>query len=179
MSMSIRSCDSSSTSGSSNDATSADRFNAAVARFNAAAGTNAPSSNSGTQNSAADPSTDSDQARLLQRLITHLERQESSPATSAQDQALIKQLLPLLQSKLDSLGGSPSANAGDNETALLQQLIAAFEPGSTANQNLGATPAGANPSGPQSDNPAQGISSNEIAAMLAYANGTGPEVNLA
>ena len=111
-----------------------------------------------------------DLASLLQQLITLLQGQAGAGSLSPQDQALVKQLLPLLEAKLDSLGGAASAGPAGTETGLLQQLITALQPQAAGTDEKAAVSTGA------AYSPSTGISQAEIEAMLAHSNGTGPEV---
>jgi len=107
-------------------------------------------------------------------------------APNAELTSLIKQLVSLLQQALGT-GGSPASAAvagsagGTAQTAtLIKELIAQLQPqgqGAPAGINAQAQPQA--PAAPASYNPGMGIPGSEIDAMLASANGTGPQVNFA
>ena len=111
---------------------------------------------------------------LLQQLASEMQ----SGASGSDMASLIKQLIPLLQQQLSQGGG---ASGGTSTASLINQLIPALQGQSGAGaQSAAATPSsGGTVQGgmPASYNPSMGISGAEINAMLANANGTGPEVN--
>jgi hypothetical protein len=113
---------------------------------------------------------------LLQELVSDLQGGTGSSAISS----LIQQIIPLLQQQLGGtspgnskdLAATPSAGSGNDETALIQQLIAQLQ--AQGGQGGPATQPGTTP---PANNPGAGISPAEINAMLAYSDGTGPAVN--
>ncbi len=110
----------------------------------------------------------------------------SGSAPNAELTSLIKQLVSLLQQALGTEGSPASAASagsagGTAQTAtLIKELIAQLQPqgqGAPAAISTQAQPQA--PAAPASYNPGMGIPGSEIDAMLANANGTGPQVNFA
>ena len=101
--------------------------------------------------------------------------------------SLISQVISLLQQLLGKSGagagsGSSAANASPSTVSLMQELIAQLQGTAPATTSAAATPSPSSATAPtaapiQNNNPGMGISSAEINAMLASANGTGPAVN--
>lgn len=122
-----------------------------------------------------------DTAHLLQQVIALLNKQLESGQLDPKEADQIAKLLPMLEQKFVSIADPQQQGGPQTETELLSQLTKLLgggdqqgaPDGSVYGEKRGVAPE------QQTYDPSGGISGDEIDAMIAHANGQGPEVNFA